>query len=404
MREVDLPMPKLSMTMTEGQLSEWRKQEGEEVRAGEVVCEVLSDKVDMEVESPVDGTLVRYQAVPGDTVAVGAALATIATEADDLVGDLLAPGGGADGPAAGGVEAEVEADPADSQARPQAPAPEPSAPPVTEQAETGRRQAGPVGRGGAPARRGPKPAVPAARRRAAELGVDLDAVAGSGPDGLVLVADVERAGEAERPAEGAAPARGAVGGQLTVFVDVDLEALAARRGALGWNALVVRAAARALREHPRINGPGDGRVAVAVATDSPDGLLAPVLADPDRLPPDRLDRQLRRLADRARQGRLSDRELAGATFTVINLGAFGVPEFHAAVTPPQAAALSVGAVAPRPVVRDGTLVARAVVVRVGCRVGLTVDHRVADGADAARFLADVRDLLEDPDTLLAPGG
>jgi pyruvate dehydrogenase E2 component (dihydrolipoamide acetyltransferase) len=372
MREVDLPMPKLSMTMTEGQLSEWRKQEGEQVRAGEVVCEVLSDKVDMEVESPVDGTLVRHQAAPGEVVAVGAPLAVIATEADDLVGDLLAP------------QPEVEAEPADSQARPAAPAP-------------------------TPARGGPKPAVPAARRRAAELGVDLDAVAGSGPDGLVLVADVERAGESERPpqaapAPSAPPPPAAVGGQLAVFVDVDLEALGARRGALGWTALVVLAAARALREHPRINAAGDGRVAVAVATDAPDGLLAPVLADPDRLPPDRLDRQLRRLADRARQGRLSEEELAGATFTVSNLGAFGVAEFQAAVTPPQAAALSVGAVAPRPVVRDGTAVARAVVVRLGCRLGLAVDQRAADGADAARFLAEVRDLLEDPDRLLTPDG
>jgi pyruvate dehydrogenase E2 component (dihydrolipoamide acetyltransferase) len=409
MREVDVPMPKLSMTMAEGELIEWRKQEGEPVSAGEVICEVLSDKVEMEVESPAEGTLLRHRAAEGEMVAVGAPIATIATEAEDLIGDLLARSG--DG-AASSADAtpETAAEPApETEAFPESrPAAEP--PPAP------------------PARKGPRPAVPAARRRAAELGVDLDQAEAGGADGVVRLADVERAAAkaSEEPARAApaAPAEraeraeravpaGPGGGvpQLTVFVDADLEALAARRGALGWSSVLVIAAARALRANPRLNSVWrDGGVVqeeavrVAVAVDGPDGLVAPVVDDPDRTPADRLAQRLRRLADRARRGRLEKAELEGATFTLSNLGALGADAFQAPVTSPQVATLSVGVVAPRAVVRDGATVTRTVVARLGCRLGLSVDQRVADGADAARYLADLRELLEDPDRLLRPAG
>jgi pyruvate dehydrogenase E2 component (dihydrolipoamide acetyltransferase) len=138
--------------------------------------------------------------------------------------------------------------------------------------------------------------------------------------------------------------------------------------------------------------------------DGPGGLVAPVVDDPDRTPADRLAERLRRLADRARHGRLDDGELDGATFTVANLGPLGADAFQAPVTAPQVAALSVGVVAPRAVVRDGVTVTRTVVARIGCRLGLSVDQRAADAADAARYLADLRELLEDPDRLLRPAG
>jgi pyruvate dehydrogenase E2 component (dihydrolipoyllysine-residue acetyltransferase) len=396
MREVDVPMPKLSMTMVEGELIEWRKGEGERVSAGEVICEVLSDKVEMEVESPADGTLVRHRAGEGEMVAVGAPIATIATESEDLIGDLLAPGGEGVGASTG----------APSPGAASAAEPEPALEP--------------------PARKGPRPAVPAARRRAAELGVDLDLVEASGANGVVGLADVERAARkvAREPAPGAvavavaartvpAVPAGPGGGvpQLTVFVDADLEALAARRGALGWSSPLVIATARALRSNPRLNAVWrDGglvqepAVRLAVAVDGLDGLVAPVVDDPDRMPADRLAERLRRLSDRARHGRLDDGDLDGATFTVCNLGALGADAFQAPVTAPQVAALSVGAVAPRAVVRDGVTVTRTVVARIGCRLGLSVDQRAADAADAARYLADLRELLEDPDRLLRPAG
>ena len=183
MREIEVPMPKLSMTMEEGELITWVKQEGDQVRAGDVIAEVNSDKVEMEVESPADGTLVRHAAAEGDVVPVGAPIATLATEAEDLLGGLLGP---AEGTAGGdGAGAGSAAAPAEEAA--------PAAAPESEPAPTGD---------------GPRPVVPAARRRATELGVDLATISGTGPDGLIRVADVEAAARpaAPTPTPAAAPA------------------------------------------------------------------------------------------------------------------------------------------------------------------------------------------------------
>jgi pyruvate dehydrogenase E2 component (dihydrolipoamide acetyltransferase) len=192
--------------------------------------------------------------------------------------------------------------------------------------------------------------------------------------------------------------------QFTVFTDLDLEPLAAARGRLGWTALLVRALATVLRDAPVLNAlsTADGvreqeHVGVALAADTPVGLLAPVVRDPDRMPVADLDTAVRRAVEKARSGRLSAADLDGATVTVSNLGGWGVGSFQALLTPPQAAVLSVGAIGPRPVVTaDGGLAARTT-----CTVGLTVDHRAADGADAARLLADLRELVADPHRLLS---
>ncbi|HEX6756484.1 MAG TPA: 2-oxo acid dehydrogenase subunit E2 [Mycobacteriales bacterium] len=516
MPEVPLVMPKMSMTMETGEVVGWRVSVGDTIAAGDVVCEVLTDKVDMEVESPVGGTVARIVAGAQETVPVGQPLAFIATDSDELLAGLL-----------------------DSPTDPAAPPPPPppaeatTAAPPTPGAEVGEARSADAGavpvatspsaglapeavRAVPPSRKGAVPALPGARRKAAELGVRLDGLVGSGPGGAIAVVDVERAAagrspaprpapvdpevfgtdltpvlraaleatrgalapvengtpppptaapatatphgdgtsptvatappeaaapakaaEAAEPAAGSAvhppgtadatPTNGAGGGvnpgfadvlaarrrsvraavnrameksaaipQFTVFADLDLTALGAARGRIGWTALLTRAFARALRDAPNLNGDA-GHVGVALAADTPVGLLAPVVRDPDRMPVADLDAAIRATVEKARNGRLSAEDLAGATVTVSNLGGWPVQAFSALLTPPQAAVLSVGAIEPRPAVGpDGGLT-----IRTTCTVGLTVDHRAADGADAARLLAAIRRHVADPPTLLS---
>jgi pyruvate dehydrogenase E2 component (dihydrolipoamide acetyltransferase) len=490
MPEVPLIMPKMSMTMSEGEVIGWRKRAGDPVAAGEVVCEVLTDKVDMEVEAPVDGILDRIVATASTTVPVGEPIAFIRTESDDLLGDLFAPpppaapvgsGGPAEtvpvrrGPSgttagagrtgatgqgaapdavdAGAAAGDAGAAPGDARATAAATAGEAgeagAAPGEAGAGPAAGDRPGSAARATPPSRRGPIPALPGARRRAGELGVRLDGLTGTGPSGSISLADVERAAQ-QAPADAAAavttapvasasPEPAAGGGvdpgfadalagrrrsvraavaramaasatvpQFTVFRTLDLGALEQARAGVrvGWTALLVRAFAAALRQHPELNatwtadGPrhNDG-IGVALAVDTPVGLLAPVLADPDRVSVEDLDSRIRRAAERARAGQLRLSDLDGATTTVSNLGGFGVESFQALLTPPQATILSLGRIGPQPRVLPGGGIA----ARVCCTVGLTVDHRTADGADAARLLADLADLTATADKLLTAG-
>lgn len=435
MREVPVRMPKFSMAQEEGVLLEWHKHEGDTVEAGEVLCEVGTDKVDMDVESPIAGVVARLVVAPNETVRVGEPIAMVLTEADELLEGLI--GESEDG-SGGSVHAEAAA-------------------PVG--GPPGGRVAGRVADlsdATPPSRLGPTPAVPAARRRAAETGVDIRRVTGTGRGGVVTLEDIETAaapgrdGSLQRPSSSPLPAgtSGAAMGkghaspaapsdtpdpgyadalagrrhsvraavarrmtqsaaipQFTVFSEVDLELLSMERGSISWTTLLIRAFAATLRDHPRLNAlyredaVEESRVVgVALAVDTPVGLLAPVFTDPARGDVTTLDAEIRRVIDLARHGRLRPEHLDGATVTVSNLGGFGIPSFQALITPPQACALSMGAVAQRPVVRHGGLA-----VRTTCQVGLTVDHRVADGADAARMLSDLNALLGAPQLLLAPG-
>ncbi|HZA81504.1 MAG TPA: dihydrolipoamide acetyltransferase family protein [Actinomycetes bacterium] len=419
MREIEVPMPKLSMTMEEGELIAWVKKEGEQVRAGDVICEVNSDKVEMEVESPADGTLVRFAAAEGDIVPVGAPIATLATEAEDLLGGVLGPAGG-DG-AAATPAAETPA-----------PTTEPAAPP-----DAATAPAPPAG--------GPKPVVPAARRRAAELGVDLAAVTGTGPDGLVRVGDVEAAA-APQPTPAAAPAaavsvtsgadveelpvsamRRVVARRLVesmqstphfyLTITVDAEALVGFRAELNQqladrgddlkvslNDLIVKACAVLLAANPELNVSWGGdkllvhkRVHVGIAVAVSGGLVVPVIRDADHKTLTQVAREARELAGRARAGRLAAGEMGGGTFTVSNLGMFGIDQFTAVINPPEAAILAVGAALAEPVVGDGG----AVVVRRRMRLTLSIDHRALDGATGAQFLAQLKTTLEHPLQIIA---
>ena len=443
MPEIEVPMPKLSMTMEEGELITWVKHEGDQVRAGEVIAEVNSDKVEMEVESPADGTLVRLAAAEGEVVPVGAPIATLETEAEDLLGGILGPSAG-DGAA---QEAEARPDGGETAAPP----PAGEAPPAD---TADKAPAPPATTEEPPAAAGPTPVVPAARRRAAELGVDLSAVAGSGRDGLVRVADVEAAAapapaapEAavpQAPAPAARPAAAPVGAgdveevpltpmrrvvarrltesmqsaphfYLTVRVDVtrllELRAELNRQLAAGGqdlkvsvNDMIVKACAGLLAASRELNVSFGGdklvvhqrvHIGVAVAVDG--GLLVPVVRDADQKSLTQVAREAGELVGRARAGRLSGDDMGGGTFTVSNLGMLGVEQFTAVINPPEAAILAVGAAGPEPVVTaDGELEVRQVL-----RLTLSIDHRAVDGATGARFLAQLKDVLEQPLRIVA---
>jgi pyruvate dehydrogenase E2 component (dihydrolipoamide acetyltransferase) len=411
MREIEVPMPKLSMTMEEGELIAWVKQEGDQVRAGDVLCEVNSDKVEMEVESPADGTLVRHTASEGDVVPVGAPIAMLATEAEDLLGGVLGPADGSDG-GGDGAAATADAPAAPAEAAPAAVAPEPA-------------QAGD----------GPRPVVPAARRRAAELGVDLATVAGTGRDGVVRVADVEAAAapapEAPTPVAAAADVvevplssmRRVVARRLVESMQstphfylttaIDAEALLGFRAELNHqldseltvsvNDLVVKACAVLLRATPELNVSFGGdkllrhqRVHVGIAVAVEGGLVVPVVRDADHKTLTQVAREARELIGRARAGQLAADDIGGGTFTVSNLGMFGVEQFTAVINPPEAAILAVGAALPEPVATaDGIQVHRRM------RVTLSIDHRALDGATGARFLQQLKGALEHPLQIVA---
>lgn len=440
--EVPLPMPKMSMTMETGELLSWSIVAGDTVKAGDVVAEVQTDKVDMEVEAPVDGVVARLVAQPGDVVDVGAPIAFILSESEDLMAGLFdPPPGGASEPATPGSDVAPGGPDRNGSAR-------------------GPKAATPA------SRKGPLPAVPKARRRAAELNVRLADVRATGPGGVITVDDVELAARnggpapmrtapvstpapttpapmapapapaAARPApaqaaatvsadgndpgfaDALAPRRKAIRSavartmvasaavpQFTVFAELDLEAASRVRGRIGWTTLLMRALARSVRAYPQVNAGWDDAanapaapkdsVGVALAADTAIGLLAPVIKDPDLLPIDEQDAFIRATIAKARAGKLTGADLQGGTTTLSNLGGFGVPSFTSLLTPPQATSLSAGAISERPMVIRGGLTAR-----LGVTVGLTIDHRPIDGADGAKVLADMRELFGNPERLL----
>lgn len=394
MADLPLRMPKMSMTMESGEILAWHKREGDSVRAGDIVCEVATDKVDMDVEAPADGVLARIVAAPGQKVAVGEPIAYLSSETEDILADILPPS----------TPDRVE----ESAAPPQSTAP-------------AEYEATP------PSRKGPRPAIPRARRLAAELGIDLETVTPTGRGGVITPADVERAAQRHRTSPPRAPEntpdtaafadalrdrrtrlrsviahrmqQSAAIPQFTVFRDIIVDTVARSRQGIGWTTLFVKALALALRENGDLttpwldDGPGSPTddIAVAIAVDTPVGLLAPVVHHADTISLTSLQSEVRGLVDRARSGKLTATELEGAVTTVSNLGTFGVDMFQALLTPPQPSVLALGAVRP-------TLVATGdgFRVRTVCTVGLTVDHRVADGADAARLLDRLAQLFATP--------
>jgi pyruvate dehydrogenase E2 component (dihydrolipoamide acetyltransferase) len=413
MARLAIRMPKMSMTMTEGEVSSWMVKVGDEVAEGDVVCEVMTDKVDMEVESTVSGTLVEIVHETG-TVEVGEPIGWV--EGEDTgggFGDLLSEPEPAPTPGADDVpteEAPATTQPVEDSAEPGAEDPgaeEPSA----EEAPT-------------PTPSGPVAAIPRARGLAAARGIDLADVVGTGPDGLIRVSDVEAvltsaapeavqptspapAAAAPSPAHAAAPTgaqadrkaaiRAAVARkmtpsaripQFTVWREIELDAANTTRRGLSWTTVLLRAYAAALRDVPdllsrweddRATDAGPPAVALAVATDR--GLLVPTFEEPDLGDPHRLDAELRDVVRSAHTGKLDRKYMGLANGSLSNLGGMGVDRFQALLTPPQASVLSLGSIRQRPVAVPG-----GVGVALTVQAGLTVDHRVADGAHAAHLL------------------
>ncbi len=428
-------MEALSPTMEEGRLVKWLKAEGDAVKSGETLAEVETDKAIMELVARGDGVLRKRLIAEGATSPVGSLIAVIAG-ADEDIASLVA------GAAAGGPPPAAEA------TAPPAPTRDPqNAPPATATQATTAPASGPTPSPvPAPAQSAPPPSSsaasagrlrssPLARRLAAERGVDLGSIGGSGPGGRIIKRDVESAPAAAgtSPAMSTASARPATVGDyqdvpLTqirktiarrlaesigpvptfyLTAEFDLERAAEMRSAMAgmgdeykvsFNDIVMKAVATALAEHPECNAHwlGDhiryfNRVHLGMAVAVEDGLITPVLFDADRKGLRDIARESRELAARARDRRLKPDEYTGSTFSVSNLGMFGIDHFTAIINPPEAGILAIGGIEPRPVVVDGN-----VVVRRRLRVTMSCDHRVIDGATGAKFLQTVRRLLEVP--------
>ncbi len=434
----DVVMPRLSDSMEEGTILQWLKQVGDDVAVGDELVEIETDKANMAYESDVAGKLVEILAGEGETLPIGSVIARI--------------GEGSDGSAAGPVAGEGGALRAGAQ-RPSSTPPTPT-PPAEETAinaapqassRDGRAKASPVARriarergielsqleGSGPGGRVVKADV---EKAASAVG---GVVGGTAPEEASATAggggSPAATGPAAQPVGPASPetAKGAVSFedlsklQSTIArrmaeskataphfyleAEVDMSRLVAARAQIkagakegdvvpSFNDMVVKACALALREHPRANGAyRDGRfelysrvnVGVAVAAD--DALVVPTVFDADRKSLRQIATESRTLAQRVRDGQITPPELSGATFTVSNLGMLGIDSFAAVINPPQAAILAVGAIAERPVVRDGQVATAHLM-----RVNLACDHRILYGAPAAEFLARIRSLLEEP--------
>jgi pyruvate dehydrogenase E2 component (dihydrolipoamide acetyltransferase) len=389
---VELTMPKLSDSMEDAVIVRWLKGAGDRFARGEPLAEIETDKATVVYEAEIDGVIERIVVPEGSAAGVGQPIATL--------------GGGDGAPAA-------------------APAPAPSEP------APAPRAAPPAQRNGAPER--PR-ATPVARRRAVELGLSLQDVAGTGPAGRITARDVERAAEAapRGQRDGADGNKGAVVSvpltpthatiarrltastavpTFTVSAEIDMSGVVALRRGAGElveplpsvNDFVVRAAALTLRRFPDFNASWAedrierfSRVNVGIAVALDDALLVPAIADADRRSLAEIAAEARSLVARARSRTLGHAELTSGTFTVSNLGMYGVHSFTAIVDPPQAAILAVGAIARRPAeAADGRVEFRDRMIAT-----LTADHRVVYGAHAAAFLAHLRTLLEAPLSLL----
>ena len=437
----DVIMPRLTDSMQEGAIAKWLKADGEEVRRGEELVEIETDKATMAYEADFSGVL-RIVVAEGETVSVGTVIGQIGEAAP-----VAAPAAGAvaDAGAATAARAAMDAGAARDAGA------------ATDATDAGAaRDAGAAsGNGDGAARRRPRQpgASPLARRIAERLGIDLGSVSGSGAYGRILKLDVVAAADRGGSAEAGAVAAGDVvagvagaagagdvvatpGGAVAaerelqplnrtqaivarrmvqsrqtvpdfaVGVDVDMSECLRMRAELkaiadpapSLNDLIVKACALALRRHPRANGSFaenafalHPRVNVAVAVAADDALVAPVVFDADRKTIGAIAADTRRLIESVRSGRVAPADLEGGTFTVSNLGMYGVDRFEGIINAPQSAILCVGAVTDRPAVVDGELAIRPI-----ASMTLAADHRILYGADAASFLVEIRALLEHP--------
>jgi pyruvate dehydrogenase E2 component (dihydrolipoyllysine-residue acetyltransferase) len=372
----DVIMPMLGMAQETGKVLRWLKRDGETVRRGEPLLEVETDKVTVEIEAPADGTLAGVRVGEGVEVPVGEVIALVLAEGEPAPVADTEPR----------VVREVEAL---------------AAAPVTVPSR----------------RRNGRLASPKARRLAEERGVDLDSLTGSGPNGAIVAADIEHAeprklhvatisSKQEPPGVSGVWKTMAQRTQRAwqevphfyLHRDVDATRLQSwkRVAPEGTSVtdLLIKVCAAALERHPRVNAGDKINVGVAVATD--DALIVPVVHDADTLTLQQISERRRAIAEAARAGRLRPEDVQGGSFTISNLGMYGVDAFQAIVNAPQAAILAVGRTTERPWVVDGRLV-----VRPAMTLSVSFDHRVVDGARGAEFLDTLASLIEEPAGLVA---
>ena len=439
---VKILMPALSPTMTEGTLAKWLVGEGDTVNSGDVIAEIETDKATMEVEAVEEGKLGKILVAEGtEGVAVNNVIALLLEEGEDdnaLAGvDVLAApsGNGSTPPATGPTPAPAVA------------APSPAALPTAQAAPPAA--AAPAAASGARV-----VASPLARRMASQARLDLASVAGTGPNGRIVKADVEAAlsGGGAPVSAAAAPSASPAVAQATpttaeklpfepdfeleslstmrktiarrlteskqqiphfyLLVDCEIDELLAMRQTLNdkadsayklsVNDMVIKAAAIALRRVPKANASWTDEgvklyksvdISVAVAIEG--GLITPVVRQADNKGLEAISSEMKSLSEKARDGKLSPEEYQGGTFSISNLGMYGIKEFSAVINPPQACILAVGAGAQQPVVKDGAL---AVATVMSCT--LSVDHRAVDGAIGAEYLSAFKRLIEDPLSML----
>jgi pyruvate dehydrogenase E2 component (dihydrolipoamide acetyltransferase) len=412
-------MPRLSDSMEEGTILTWMKQVGDEVAVGDELVEIETDKANMAYESDVAGTLTEIFAKEGDTLPIGEPIAVVGDPDGEGQSGSGETDEGSAAPAAGPVAAGDP--PLAAVAKASSPTGPPTAPPAD---DGGRVKASPL-----------------ARRIARDAGVELSTLKGSGPGGRIVKADVEKAGAgAEAPAPARAEVPGSAAGETAkgsttyqeltklqqvvarrmseskataphfyLQTEIDMSAAVEARSRLkamsaegevvpSFNDMVIKACALALKAFPQANGAyKDGRfelysrVNVGVAVAAQDALVVPTVFDADRKGLREIATDARTLAGKVRDGSITPPELSGGTFTVSNLGMYGVTNFSAVINAPQAAILAVGAITEKPVVRDGEITTAHIL-----GVTLACDHRILYGAPAAEFLARIRALLEEP--------
>ena len=428
---IEIKMPALSPTMEEGTLAKWLVKVGDKVASGDIMAEIETDKATMEFEAVDEGTITAISVAEGtEGVRVGTVIATIAGEDEDASA-APAPKAAATPPKPAQAE-PVEAPPSSA---PEAPAPKEQGSPSSSSGKTEDRVI----------------ASPLAKRIAAELGVDLAKVTGTGPGGRIVKADIEAAAggapatsQPSASAPAAAPAASAptpdfgipfeaeklnnirkvIAHRLTeakqtiphiyLTVDVRLDALLKLRGELNKaleadgiklsvNDLLIKALAKALLRVPKCNVSFAGdqllkysRADISVAVAAPSGLITPIIVDAGTKGVAQISAEMKALADKAKSGKLQPHEYQGGTASLSNLGMFGIKQFDAVINPPQAMIMAVGAGEPRPYVVDGALSVASVMSATG-----SFDHRAIDGADGAQLMQAFKDLIEAPLGLVA---
>lgn len=403
-----IQMPKLSDTMDTGRILKWLKKEGEKVAPGDVIAEVETDKANMDMEAYDEGILLKVVAKEGDRVPIGGLIAILGNAGEDI-SEITAEGG----KVAVAKESGKQNLPSSLEKTQATLAPSSSPENIESPKDNGKLKASPL-----------------AKRLAREQGIDIGAVKGSGTAGRIIKRDVEDFAPSQRKRsvvssgefkdEPLTMMREAIARRLSqsnveaphffLTVEVKMENAIAFRESLNsfneedkisFNDIIVKACASALQEHPAVNATfmkdkirifGDVHIGVAVAID--EGLVTPVIRDVEKKGLRDISAETKELATRARQRKLKPEEYAGSTFTVSNLGMFGVDEFTAIINPPEAAILAVGAIVEKPVVEEGQ-------ITIGKRMRMTLssDHRVVDGALAAQFMQTLKKILESPAAL-----